>query len=247
MELWHNSRPTKFPWLIKQGTHAFVYGERILPSTPARLDTNNFPEVTKSSYPDETWFHSCQNFRDSELTVGGCRWSSFSSSPVATLWEFPGLKFWSQAELPSARTSLSWGGRELSWQQLQVRKHRSWCGLGCPAHCPQGEPWAPWGGSRGWIWTGQAGLSRAHPLLPAPPAPLPPPAGGPLAPSSPPKIGLTANRQSLPSFTAGDLWPIARGFFARSRKGRPIGAVPRPRLGVGQGCGGGWGVSRGTG
>lgn len=102
-------------------------------------------------------------------------------------------------------------------------------------------------------WEPGLDLDRASWAFPGPPAAASPsrspptPAGGPLAPSSPPKIGLTANRQSLPSFTAGDLWPIARGFFARSRQGRPIGAVPRPRLGVGQGCGGGWGVSRGTG
>lgn len=40
--------------------------------------------------------YTAARFLDSEPEVGGCRWSSFSSvrspSPVATLWEFLGLK-----------------------------------------------------------------------------------------------------------------------------------------------------------
>lgn len=57
---------------------------------------------------------------------------------------------------------------------------------------------------------------------------------GPLPLASPPKIGLMANHQPLTSFTVGDPWPIARGFFARSRQGQPIGAAPRPWRGAGQ-------------
>lgn len=219
MELWHNSSSAKFPGLIKQGTHAFVYWASILlPSTLPPPAPTRHKQLSGSKQKQLSRWNLVPQLPKFYALEVGCRWSSFSSvrspSPVATLWEFPGLKFWSQAELPWARTSLSWGGRELS--SCLSRSISPGAGLGPQSTAPRVSPELREEAAR--VGSGHGGGELSSPGTRRCCRPLPlPPAGGPLPPSSPPKIGLTANRQSLTSFTAGDLWPIARGFFARSR------------------------------
>lgn len=87
-----------------------------------------------------------------------------------------------------------------------VPRHKTWRGHSAALVVP----WAPPEGTAGMVWVGPESWDLL--LLPAPPA------GGRLSLTSPPKIGLTTNRQLLTSLTAGDPWPIARGVFARSRQ-----------------------------
>lgn len=79
------------------------------------------------------------------------------------------------------------------------------------------------------------GAPDALPPVRTPPAScrLPRPLHPKLA--QPPIVGLSPP-------TAGDPWPIARGLFARSRLGQPIGAAPPPGRGRERGGGGEGGV-----